>query len=446
MNSLMARRFSFSIVAVALLALLFAAGCTTGSPVPTRTPDPTVPGIEPGAPAGTVAPARPTPTRLAPASSPTVPPAPAEPTAPPTVEGLASLNYGESDFLAALASLPLEFEERGIWFSNPKQSLDVAGASRPADLEEFLSLPGDQRKRYVRNSGGAVSSLLGTVSQTVADWEDAYGFSIFQVDAITVTGMDNFKPLETNYLTGEFDEEAIVRSLADLGYRAESVGDDVYYAIREDFRQDLSLTNPATRLALGSANRIFVGDNFLVVSPDTPPVLQVIRARNGEVPTLVDSPAFASIAAGLSDPLTAALLTREATLDPEIGVPPDKVPGSRDRPEEWEVMHEWEAFGSGFSKTPDTTALRFSLYYPHRDWAGLDAETLVERIESYMTRLAEVSQLDQVCESWSPLARVYGNGSTLTVTCQIPTGDESAYLQGGVTRLVPMRLLGFLAP
>ena len=355
---------------------------------------------------------------------------------------------GESELLASLAVLPLEFKERGIWFANPKQSLEVAGASRPANLAEFLSLPEDQRTRYLINSGGNVSSLLNAMRNTLADWEDAYGFSLFQVDAVTVTGMGNMMPMAINHITGDFDEEAIVRSLTELGYRTLSVGDDVYYAIRGDFENDFSLTNPATRSALGGANRIFVGDNLLVVSPDTPPVLQVNRARNGEIPTLIEYPAFASIAAELSDPLTAALVTREATLGPEIGIPSEPAPGGWERPEEWEVMHHWEAFGAGFSKTPDTAALRFSLYYPHPDWAELDAETLVERVESFMAWLVEMYPLgvDRLCETWSPSARVYGNGSTLTVKCERPIGDESGHLAFGVTSLVAMRLLGFLVP
>ena len=84
-------------------------------------------------------------------------------------------------------------------------------------------------------------------------WEGAYGFSFFQVDAVTVTGMGNYLTLETNYITGEFDEETIAERLAGLGYRTEPVGDDFYHAIRDDFEQDLSLTNEATRSALGNA-------------------------------------------------------------------------------------------------------------------------------------------------------------------------------------------------
>ena len=445
MNSLMARGFSHRIFGMALLALLFT-GCMTASPTPIPTPAPTVPGMEPITRAVTGAPTRATPTGLPPASAPTATPSSTELERPLKVAGPASPGDGESELLASLASLPLEFKDRGIWFSNPKQSLEIAGASRPADLEELESWPAEQGQKYARNSGGPVSSLVITMRQTMPHWEDAYGFSFFEIDAVTVTGMETLMPFETNYLTGEFDEEAIVRSLAELGYDTESAGDDVYYAIRNDREQDTSLRNPATRSAFGYANRIFVGDNLLVVSPDTTPVLQVIRARNGKVPSVADSAAFAGIAAELSDPLTAALLTRQAALQSDLGIPGDQVPGTDDRPEAWQALHEWEAFGAGFGTTAETATLRFVLYYPHPDWAELDAEALVERIESYLPGLGRWDLVHDFCESWSPSVRVHGNGSTLTVKCEIPNSDESGRLALGATSLVPMRLLGFLAP
>ena len=427
------RALSRKVLGIVLSASLMA-GCAPVSPDPT-TVQPTIqptwaPTIRTPSSSGAATAASPIPTPAPAFAAPLTAPAP---TAEPPEEGLAasglvSYDPGESELLTALESLPLEFAERGIWFANPKQSLEVSGAPRPRDLEDFESLPEDQRQEWARNSGGGVSNLFITVRQTMPDWEHAYGFSFFEVDAITVTGMYNYMVLETNHITGQFDEETIVQSLTELGYRTESAGDDVYYAIRDDFEQDLSLTNPATRGALGNANRIYVGDDLLVVSPDTPPVLQFLRTRNGEAPSVANYPAFTAIAAELSDPITAALLTREATLDPELGIPRDQVPGSADRPEEWEVMHEWKAFGAGVSKTRETTALRFSPYYPHRHWAELDAETLVERIESYLPGLGRLELVHQFCEAWSPVARVHGNGSTLTVTCEVPTGEESLYL------------------
>ena len=175
-------------------------------------------------------------------------------------------------------------------------------------------------------------------------------------------------------------------------------------------------------------------------------MLQFLKVRKGEAPSVADSSSFKAITTELSAPLMATLLTREAVLNPEFGIPADRVPGSRDRPEDWGAMHEWETFGAGFSKNPETTAIRFALYYPHPEWAELDAGTLMERIESYLPALESFSVLHQFCESWSPLARVHGNGSTLTVKCEVPTGEESRHLRGGVTSLVPLRLLGFLAP
>ena len=439
------------VLGIVLCASLMA-GCATAAPDPTAiqptnppTPAPDVRTSGPSGPDTEVAPIL-TPETLsaAPLTAPAPTAEPAERRSTPS--GPVSHDPGDSELLSALASLPLEFAERGIWFANPKQSREESSAPSPRSFEEFKSLPEDQRRKWSSTSSRGISSLLITVRQTMPHWGEAYGFSFFQVDSVTVTGMANNMPLETNRITGEFDEEAIIQHLTELGYRTESVGDDVYYAIRDDFGQDLSLTNPATRSALGKANRIFVGDDLLVVAPDTPPVVKVIRTRNGEIPSLADSPAFWSMAAELSDPLTAVLLTREATLDPDFGIPREQVPGSADRPEEWEVMHDWEAFGAGFGKTPETTVLRFVLYYPHWDWAKLDAETLVDRIESYLPGLGERELVHQFCESWAPSARVQGNGSTLTVTCEVPTGEESDYLWSGVTTLVPMRLLGFLAP
>lgn len=291
-----------------ILSASLMAGCATAAQdltaVQTPNPPPPAPDIRASGPSGPDTEAAPIPTPEAPSVTPITA---LDPTAEPPERGTAasapvSKDPSESELLSALESLPLEFAGRGVWFANPKQSLEAGGAPRPRSFEEFESLPEDQRQRWARNSGGGVSNLLITARQTMPHWEGAFGFSFFQVDAVAVTGMGNYLPLETNYIAGEFDEETIAGRLADLGYRTEPVGDESYHAIRDDFEQDLSQTNPATRSVLGNVNRIFVGDNLLVVLPDTPPVVQVIRARNREAPSLAGSPAFWAMAAALSDP------------------------------------------------------------------------------------------------------------------------------------------------
>ena len=194
----------------AVLSVCLAVACaTTPGPAP-KAPAPTLGTPTPFEPA-TTAPSHPA---LEPAAAPTST-SPTETTDIPP-DGLpVSYDPGESELLAALESLPLEFAARGIWFSNLKQFLEVAGAPRPRDLEEFESLPEDQRTRFSGNAGGPVSSLLITMRQTMSDWEEAYGFSFFEVDTVTVTGMGNLMPFGTNHFTGELDEDTIVRKLAD---------------------------------------------------------------------------------------------------------------------------------------------------------------------------------------------------------------------------------------
>ena len=115
MDNLMSRRFSCRNIATALLA----AGCTTGTPAPTRAPDPTVAATETGATTATAAPERPTPTAIAPASTPTDAPASTELRKPLKVVGPATTGDGKSELLAVLASLPVEFQEGASGFPIP---------------------------------------------------------------------------------------------------------------------------------------------------------------------------------------------------------------------------------------------------------------------------------------------------------------------------------------
>ena len=66
-------------------------------------------------------------------------------------------------------------------------------------------------------------------------------------------------------LLGEISESEITRKLLNSGYEPRTYKGKEYYAIRKDFRASLS----DSPLALNRANRVFVGKEVVVASPET---------------------------------------------------------------------------------------------------------------------------------------------------------------------------------
>ena len=221
-----------------------------------------------------------------------------------------------------LDSLPVSFGKEGIWFVNFRKVLDLAGAPRPKTFEEFVAWPEDQRQQYLNALGGFIVSNHLVGMRFDRRWTDAFGFSPLQVHTAVSPGPVPDDVLLPSFFTGEFDSDLVTERLDALGYRPESASDRRFYAIRNDFEQDLK--DPVGRFALGSANRIFVDDTVVVLSPNTEPVADTLQVLAGESPSLLDSSAFGAIASELSDPLRAVILTREITL-----TPPQRPPSRR---------------------------------------------------------------------------------------------------------------------
>ncbi len=360
------------------------------------------------------------------------PPTPEASTFPPQTP--VPYEPGESELVDALDSLPLTFEERGLWFSNFGQALELAGAAEPGSVEELLALPEDEKQKYIRawGGGGFGSGLIDQMRQT-REWGEAFGFSNYLIDVAVATGLHYSSPLEPNFFTGDFNEDFIVGKLDGLDYRTETAAGQTYYAIRDDFAQDLK--DPVGRFAMGSVNRVYVEDGVLIASPNSEPLVQILQSRNGELPTLAESPAFSSIAAELNDPLGAALLTKAAVLEPK-GMPGVEYA----KPADWKTLQEWQAFGAGYSKTADVTSLRFSLYYSNPESAELDAEELVKRIQAY----EDADRVNQFCERWQPTATVHRTGSTLTAQCTFPNSGQSGSMGIAIMEMTAHRRLGFL--
>lgn len=289
-----------------------------------------------------------------------------------------------------------------------------------------------------------------------SQWEEIFGFGLFDVDLSVVFGSHSAHPLPMAYLEGDFRENAMRERLLNLGYQERTAGEITYYSIRCDYKA--SLQDPGQSRAM-YMNRVFVEDGTLVAAPETDRIVKVLEHQAGQTPSLADDVMFSSLAASLGDPFSAALLTRPAVVNQgatrrmyPLGVTPPVF----ETPEAWGALHQWEAVGAGYVIADGSTWWGLSLFYSNPDDAGADAEELVIRMTGHKT--AEMiyqnpggeppSQnpkrpFKEFCVSLDTSVRSDELGSTLTVWCKVgdnPVGNQwwSAFLD--------MRDLKFLMP
>jgi hypothetical protein len=113
-------------------------------------------------------------------------------------------------------------------------------------------------------------------------------------------------------------------------------------------------------------NRAFLDDGVLAAGPDTEPIVDVVGAAAGNTPVLADDPGFSRLAVSLRQPLSAALLSREAVLEPEEFA--RKL--VYEKPAEWGDLHQWEALGAGYSVIEGSPWWAISVFYPDPEAAG----------------------------------------------------------------------------
>ena len=338
----------------------------------------------------------------------------------------------------ALGLLPLSFEGEGIWFSNFRQALDVAGVSVPESAEELRSWPEDEVERYHKALGGIWGPNLIMVMRQTPKWADGFGFSQFQVDASVATGEDYTWAFGTSVHLGKFNADLVRGRLENLGYQVDSQSDHEFHSI--DLRTAWDRRSNPTHRAIynGRAVRIFVTDDVIVASPETDPLVQVLKAGAGQSPSLDESESFSRVASALSDPLRASILPRKMVLEPKAARSVDFEP-----PPEWGSLQEWDLFGAGYGRTADVVTNHIVLHYPQPEWAELDAAELPRRVEHFLEELERDRPVREFCQSWESAVTAYDTGSVLTVTCETPVADA---VGAGVVELVSPRVLGFLAP
>ncbi len=352
--------------------------------------------------------------------------------------GCSDPDHQDSELHRVLALLPISFEDEGIWFSNFRQALDVAGVPNPRSFEELMSRPEAEGEKYRKALGGIYGPHLIKVMRQTPEWGDGFGFSQFDVDASVATGESYEWPVATSVHLGRFDADLVRSHLDALGYQVDSTEDHEFHSI--DLRTAWDRRRNSTHRAIynSRALRISVTDDVLVVSPDTDSLVPVLKATAGLSPSLEESEAFSRVASALSDPMRAAILPRKMVLEPKAAHPVEFEP-----PAEWVGLQEWDLFGAAYGRTADVVTNQLVLHYPQPEWADFDAAELPRRVEHFLEELERGRPVREFCQSWESAVTVYDSGSVLTVTCEIPIADA---VGAGVVELVSPRALGFLAP
>ena len=153
--------------------------------------------------------------------------------------------------------------------------------------------------------------------------------------------------MELNLLLGEFDPDRVAERLDDLGYRKEHLADQVYYVLPRGAGDNAS--HSQLMYIIHDARAIFVQQSLLVAAPRGEMVAEFLAVRAGNSPSLLEDPAFASLAWSLEDSLFTALLSRSSVLMPEHPDPTEHPPPLED----WGRLGDWEALGMGYIRSQE---------------------------------------------------------------------------------------------
>jgi hypothetical protein len=302
-------------------------------------------------------------------------------------------SVADSSLLRVMEKLPASFSEEGVWFADSARAWELAGLPpQPSTLEGFLALSDEERDAYSQARRGLMFGphQLGGAVQYAQGWEKLFGFSGFAISLAVGSGDDNFDIFGTAYLEADFDAEDLRQRLLELGYREESVNGGIYYIIPDD--RDLQTLMRRKAAVFAQMNRVFLDDGVLAAGPDTEPIVDVVGAAADHTPVLSDDPEFSRLAVSLRQPLSAALLPREAVLEPEGFARKLLV---YEKPAEWGNLHQWEALGAGYSVIEGSPWWAISLFYPHPEAAEADAGEIIDRMNGY--RPPSLARCTRIC-------------------------------------------------
>jgi len=355
---------------------------------------------------------------------------------------------GASHLLDAMEKMPLKWAEEGIWFHDWERALDIAKAPEPRSVEEFLTLSEEEQKAYWQATAGIAPGpdVQIRMKDYLADWQEAFGFTMFQMDLAITPGIIYSEHARPAYIEGELEAATVQELLLGLGYKERQAAERTYYALGRDYSGD---PKPPIAWAGNTLARVYVDESVLISAPATDMIEGVLETWAGEQPSVLENAGFARIGEAMWDTLSTAIMPRSAAFDTSRFMEGQRPQFKKQ--ETWGTLHEWEVTGFGFGKDADGEKwYAISLFYPDSDTAEADASELVHRMETYESVYQDYPEhpfVDMEIVSTSHVS--YEDGSVLTVRYRAP--GATIPFGGGPHpviwfELVAGRDLGFLVP
>ena len=320
-----------------------------------------------------------------------------------------------------MAVLPASVADSGVWFSNPAPALALAGVEPATTTEEWTSWTDEQRRAYWDARAGIPGSGIHyTMRQSGVDWDETFGFGAWDVVAMAETGEMEWSRFQFDILLGSFDPIAVNQKLSALGYVKRSHPDGEYLGLPGEIRLATEWLRP---IVVNSHMRnVLVQEQTVITAPSEEKMQEVLSARAGESPSLMDHVAFGDLASLAPDPLFAVILDRQVVPPAEgMGVGPP-----REQPEEWGEIGNWEALSGVFSRpSPELKRIAYSLWYAGLEEAQEDAAELSRRFNPpEPSELRDELFIYEYCAFWQIEALSTPNGAVVEIACQIEAGEH----------------------
>ena len=351
---------------------------------------------------------------------------------------------GTSDTNHILSFIPASWLERGVWISNEGKAIQSAGAPNPRTLEKSLEMDEKERASFFDAFAKAFSpSFVVTMLESPEEWKEQFGLDLVSLNSTASVGTTSRFPLKPAVLLGEFSDSEITGKLLNSGYEPRTYKGKEYYAIGKDFRVSLS----DSPLGLNLTNRVFVGKEVVVASPETASVEEFLDVLVGEAKSLRDNPLALAAIESLGETFAAVILTRTGVFNP-VG----SIPLTYAKPPAWGALDQWNILAAGSGVEDGQPYFAFTIAFDDPTAADSNLDEVKARVENYQTlvpqRFPESTALiegwpnrplDEACNDISINALSWTYGSTITMLCQ-------THISLLWTQLVDLRDLGFLVP